>query len=96
MTTLVLPLKGIFFDQIKAGVKTEEYRLVNRYWSRRLEFGSYDTITLTRGYPARDDASRRMVLPWRGFTVKTIQHEHFGPEPVEVFAINVSDIRGAK
>lgn len=96
MTTLVLPLKGIYFDQIKAGVKTEEYRLVNRYWICRMEYRSYDTITLTRGYPGRDDASRRMVIPWRGFTVKTIQHEHFGPEPVEVFAIKVSEIRGAK
>lgn len=89
MKTLVLPLKGIYFDQIKAGTKTQEFRLANRYWSKRLEFSQYDFVTVTKGYPARGDADRRMTFPWRGFEVKTIQHEHFGPDPVEVFAINV-------
>jgi hypothetical protein len=87
--TLTLPLNGIYFDQIKAGTKTEEYRLVTDFWSKRLVARRYDQIVLTRGYPKADDAARRLTLPWRGYEVKTITHPHFGPDPVEVFAICV-------
>lgn len=44
---------------------------------------------LTRGYPRRDDHDRRLVLPWQGYTIKTITHPHFGPNPVTVYAIGV-------
>jgi hypothetical protein len=92
VTALVLPLKAEYFNAIKAGTKTEEYRLCTPYWQKRLysPFGSYDQIILTLGYPKRDDHARRLVLPWRGYTIKTITHPHFGPMPVEVYAINVS------
>lgn len=86
---LTLPLNGVYFDQIKAGTKPEEYRRANDYWRRRLEGRSYSRIVLTRGYPKAGDEERRLTLPWRGYTVKTITHPHFGPAPVEVFAINV-------
>ncbi|SAI62961.1 Uncharacterised protein [Bordetella trematum] len=92
MPDLHLALKGEYFDAIKAGTKTEEYRLCTPYWGRRIgskRMGHYDRIVLTRGYPAKSDQSRRLVLPWRGYTIKTITHPHFGPNPVQVFAINV-------
>lgn len=91
MKVLHLPLKREYFEAIKAGTKTEEYRLCTEYWAKRLysPFGSYDQIVLTLGYPARNDHARRLVRPWRGYTIKTITHPHFGPEPVEVYAINV-------
>lgn len=87
--TLHLSLKGEYFDQIKAGTKPEEFRLTNDYWRKRLVGRTYDHIELTRGYPKRGDAERRLVLPWRGYLITTITHPHFGDEPVEVFAINV-------
>ncbi|MBO0125163.1 ASCH domain-containing protein [Agrobacterium sp. OT33] len=98
MVKLILPLKAEYFDAIRAGTKTEEYRLANAYWTKRLIVGgergilhrSFDSIVLTKGYPSRDDQSRRLELPWNGFTIKTITHPHFGPDPVEVFAIDVS------
>lgn len=90
MSTLTLPLKGIYFDQIKSGEKTEEYRLVTPFWIKRLAGRAYDYIVLTKGYPKADDAERRLTVPWRGYTLKTITHPHFGPDPVEVFAIRVS------
>lgn len=90
MTALVLPLKAEFFNAIKAGTKPEEFRLRNAYWRRRLEGREFDGIVLTLGYPKRGDAERRLVLPWRGLRVTTIQHPLFGTEPVEVYAINVS------
>lgn len=89
MSTLHLPLKGEYFDQIKAGTKPEEFRLANDYWRKRLVGRTYDRIELTRGYPKRGDAARRLVLPWRGYRLTTITHPHFGDQPVEVFAINV-------
>lgn len=87
---LTLALNGEYFDQIKAGAKLEEYRLVKPYWAKKLAERSYSRIVLTRGYPAADDAERRLERPWRGYVVKTITHPHFGPDPVEVFAINVA------
>lgn len=88
--TLTLSLKGVYFDAIRDGSKPEEYRLCTPYWRKRLEGRSYARIILTKGYPAADDHARRFSLPWRGYTVKTIQHDFFGPEPVEVFAIKVA------
>jgi hypothetical protein len=89
MTALVLPLKAEFFNAIKAGTKAEEFRLRNAYWKRRLEGRQFSSVTLTLGYPKRNDSERRLVLPWRGMRVTTITHPLFGAEPVEVYAIKV-------
>lgn len=89
MKNITIPLNGVYFDQIKAGTKLEEYRLVNSYWIKRLLGRNYDRIILTRGYPRKDDEDRRINLKYRGFEVKTITHPHFGPEPVQVFAIKI-------
>lgn len=91
MTILHLPLKAEYFHAIRDGVKAEEYRLCTPYWRTRLEGRVYNSIALTLGYPPADDAGRRLVRPWRGYTVKTITHPHFGPDPVEVFAIRVTE-----
>lgn len=88
--TLTLPLNGVYFDQIKAGTKLREYRLVTPFWSKRLVARRYRQIVLTKGYPKADDHKRRLVLPWRGYIIETITHPHFGADPVEVFSINVS------
>lgn len=89
MKTLTLSLKGEYFDAIRDGTKPEEFRLVKPYWRKRLEGQTYDRIVLTKGYPARDDHERRLERPWRGYREITLTHPHFGPDPVEVFAINV-------
>lgn len=89
MTDLILPLKAEYFNAIKAGTKLEEYRLRTPFWRKRLEGKTFEHVVLTLGYPGRDDAARRLVLPWRGMRETTIQHPHFGPDPVEVFAIDV-------
>ena len=67
MADLVLPLKREYFEAIRDGTKTEEYRLCTPYWQKRLAspFGLYDRIVLTLGYPKRDDESRRLIRPWR-------------------------------
>lgn len=86
---LVLPLKREFFDAIKAGTKQEEFRLKNDYWRKRLEGKTFDRVVLTMGYPKREDAERRIVLPWKGYRECQITHPLFGIDPVEVYAINV-------
>lgn len=89
MADLILPLKAVYFHQIKDGTKPEEFRLCTPYWRKRLEGRTFDRIVLTLGYPAAGDTDRRMVRPWRGYREAIIQHPHFGPDPVQVFAINV-------
>tara|TARA_R110002126_G_scaffold21929_13_gene78805 strand:+ start:579 stop:857 length:279 start_codon:yes stop_codon:yes gene_type:complete len=92
MSTLTLPLKSEYFDQIKSGEKVREFRLQTAYWAKRLEGREYDQIVLTKGYPKRDDQERRITRPWNGFEKQTITHPHFGTEPVQVYAINVNVI----
>lgn len=90
MADLILPVKRIYFEQIKGGSKVEEFRLVTDFWRKRLYARSYDRVVITLGYPKRDDASRRMVFGYRGFRTTTITHPHFGDQPVKVFAIDLS------
>ena len=90
MADLVLPLKAVYFDAIRNGEKVEEFRQRTPYWRRRLEGRTFDRVVLTKGYPKAGDDSRRLVREWRGFRETTITHHHFGPEPVDVFAIDVS------
>jgi len=95
--TLTIPLKAGYFNAIKAGEKREEFRLRTPYWRRRLErMQPGDMLVLTLGYPDRSDANKRLTLPWRGMRETTITHPHFGPDPVEVFAIDVQGIQEAE
>lgn len=87
LQSLIIPLNGEYFDAIQRGEKTEEYRLCNDYWRKRLVGRDYDTIVFTRGYPRRDDDSRRMYFRYGGYSLKRITHRHFGDDPVDVFAI---------
>lgn len=92
---LTLAVKLEYFEAIKSGEKKEEYRRITPYWDKRL-FGNdidpivFDYVEITHGYPKSDDMSRRLIIPWRGLVVKTITHPLFGPDPVAVYAIDVS------
>lgn len=89
MADLHLNLKGEYFDAIKAGTKMYEYRLAGK-WLKRIQGKTFGRILLKRGYPKRDDAERIIERPWRGYSIETRTHPHFGPEPVEVLAIQVN------
>lgn len=88
--TLTLPLKAEYFDAIRDGSKLEEFRLVTPFWFRRLSGRAFSKIVLTKGYPKAGDLDRRIERPWRGYSIKTLTHPHFGPDPVTVFAIVVN------
>jgi hypothetical protein len=95
LDALYLPMKATYFDQIMAGEKREQYRLTNEFWSKRLDRRRYRRIVMTRGYPKGGgiQGQTRLTLDWRGSTIKTITHPHFGPHPVQVFAIDVTGRR---
>jgi len=94
MSYLFLNLKGEYFDQIKAGTKQVEYRLYNEYWKKRLldggRFKEWEKIVIRRGYPRADDHTKQIMRNWRGMSIETITHPHFGKDPVKVFAIRVN------
>lgn len=82
-----LALKKQYFEEIKAGLKKEEFRLYNDYWKKRLENKHYDELILTLGYPKKEDKEKILTLKYNGYTIKEIRHPHFGSEPVKVFAL---------
>jgi hypothetical protein len=90
-TKLRLSLKTEHYRSIEDRSKKEEYRLRTPYWRMRIEGRTFSGIILTLGYPSTDQADRIMERPWRGYEVKTITHPHFGPDPVEVYAIKVNE-----
>lgn len=69
MELLHLNLKGEYFDQIASGDKTEEYRLCNEHWMKRLLWREYEGIVLKKGYPKRGDTTRTLERIWRGWTI---------------------------
>lgn len=89
MKNLQLAVNGEYFLQMKSGEKKFEYRLMNDYWRKRLVNRQYERLIITKGYPKRDDVSRRIDVPYLGYEEQVITHKHFGYEPVKVFAIIV-------
>ena len=90
MKTLRLNLKRKWWDQINEGSKKVELRLATDYWRKRLIRRRYSAIHLCLGYPKAGDELRVIKRRWRGVKLETITHEEFGPDPVEVFVIDVS------
>lgn len=88
---LHLNLKGVYWDEIKEKTKKHEFRQVTPFWRKRLEGKHYTKILIKKGYPKKDDTSRILERPWRGYEIQTRTHPIFGADPVEVFAIRVND-----
>lgn len=89
VVNLHLNVKGEYFHQIKDGTKPFEFRLSEK-WLKRLKGKTFGRIFIKWGYPKRDDVSRIIERPWRGYELQTITHPHFGAEPVDVLAIRVN------
>ncbi|WP_137654445.1 ASCH domain-containing protein [Escherichia albertii] len=66
MANLQLSVKGEYFDAMIRGEKTEEYRLCNDYWNKRLVNRKYVRLIITKGYPKRDDSDK----PVKVFAIK--------------------------
>lgn len=48
MANLQLAVKGEYFDAMIRGEKTEEYRLCNDYWKKRLVNRKHDRLIITK------------------------------------------------
>ena len=68
----------------------EERERIYQTSIRPFRKATYDRLIITKGYPKRDDSSRRIDVPYGGYEIKTITHPHFGDKPVKVFAIKVN------
>jgi hypothetical protein len=60
---LIIPVKGIYFDQIAAGTKFHEFRLQTPFWTKRLEGRTYRHVVMTRGYPTGGGLEGETRLP---------------------------------
>ncbi|MBF0329949.1 MAG: ASCH domain-containing protein [Nitrospirae bacterium] len=89
MKPLILHLKREYWEAIRNGSKTEEYRTCNDYWGLRLHNREYTEIHLLLGYPKKGDTSRILRKKWKGYKKTVISHKHFG-NCVLVFAIDIS------
>lgn len=89
--TLVLPVKAKYFQQIKARTKPQEYRDQTEYWAKRIEGKQFAYVEITEGYPTAHDRTRRIKRRWVGVAkLQGFVHEHFGNEPTDVYAIDVT------
>ena len=89
MKTLTLNLKREYFEQIKSGIKTEEYRACTPYWSKRLEGKTFDKIVIKLGYPKNSEIEKILEFKYLGYDIKTIKHKHFGDDSVKVYSIKL-------
>jgi hypothetical protein len=67
--TIILPIKKVWFDMIKAGVKKEEYRVIKMYYAKRFFIDGQDV--LEQGVLKRIDSEDIISdLPNYGFVKK--------------------------
>lgn len=90
MAKLFMTIKRQYFDEIKAGTKTEEYRLVKPHWVNKLVGKEYTHIIFQNGYSRN---APRIEAEYLGYEVKNIKHEFFGNEDVSVFALKTGTIK---
>lgn len=78
---LTFNLKKEWFDKIKSGEKTHEYREVKEYWVRRLFFYSkklcrqttiplHNTCIFACGYPSKEDFLRRLEAKIKRISIR--------------------------
>ena len=88
---LFLSVKKKYFEMIKQGIKTEEYRELNNYWFKKLVNKNYDEIIISLGYPKKNDISKRISFKYEGYTLGNIKHEEWNYENKRVFAIKLQN-----
>lgn len=81
---LFLILKTRYFNEIKAGTKTSEYRLMTEYWLNRLTSNDWQFVTFQLGYAKDAPRIRKEIVEIK---IITMEHEYFGGNPVDVFEI---------
>jgi len=86
---LHLHLRFEYFDAVKRGEKTEEFRACTPFNTALLAKAPFAGIKLYRGYPKDSDHASILNLSWRGYEERIITHPHFANKPTRVFAIKL-------
>lgn len=86
---LFLILKKKYFDQIKSGQKTEEFRLLTPYFVKRLVGRQYDSIIFQNGYAK---TSPRLTVEYLGYDIRNVKQEFFGNDEVSVFVLKLGNV----
>ena len=90
MKILYLSLKAEWYDMIESGVKTEEYRDIKPYWTKRLTVDNgpmmrdYTYVCFSYGY-----TERRMTFEVENITIGRGKPEWGAPEDRDVFIIKL-------
>ena len=84
---LFLILKGKYFEEIRSGIKTSEYRLCTDFWRKRLMSKPWRTVTFQLGYNRNAPRIRKRIVD---ISETTVKYEFFGPDPVRVFEIRLA------
>lgn len=87
---LTLRMKARWWNEIASGSKSLELRLRTDHWNRFLADRTYDEIHLWCGYPPKSRTDLLLRRKWVSVTACDVVHEEFGPDPVAVWAIDVS------
>ena len=99
---LYLPLKKKWFDMIVSGIKKEEYREINDYWTKRLvktegnliddfAFKQFDYVEFTLGYPSADNADARVRFKFEGIEKNTGRIEWGAESGKKYYVIRIGE-----
>lgn len=83
---LVLRVQRRWFEEMRAGLKTEEHVAVTPHWLGRLTGQRFERLVIELAYPKQHDSVRRLVFPYRGYVVKTVDRPS-GKQSVFAFAL---------
>jgi hypothetical protein len=87
MRTLHLTLKRKWFDLIKDGIKTEEYREIKPHWTKRLRDQEFDSVKFVNGYGCHRPS---MVFILEGIR-EGIGRPEWGAPEERVFILEIGD-----
>jgi len=81
---LFLILNAKYFNEIKSGKKTSEFRLMTEYWLKRLASKNWQHVTFQLGYAKKAERIRKKI---NEIKISTVDNKFFGGNPVDVFEI---------
>jgi hypothetical protein len=91
---LRMTLTKLWFNAILSGEKKEEYRIIKKYWERRLcnysgGFAQYDYVEFRNGY---SNSSPKMVVRCNDISIGYGSNAHGAPVGEKCFIIKLGEI----
>ena len=93
MKILVIPIKRVWYDLIKMGIKNEEYRKVKPFWISRLgtekNFKKYDAVRFVNGY---SKTSPNFLIEFKGIRIAFGKWEWGASKTEKHFVISLGKV----